>query len=90
MRVGYQINIDEGFGMWKDFKIDKPNDWQKCVVVDIGHGEIYASVVALYLRGGFIAETDGLKAENYDGGAHITLDMEVTHWFELPAPLEEK
>ena len=26
----------------------------------------------------------GLEASNYDGGAHISLDMEVTHWLPLP------
>ena len=56
-------------------------------VAYIYNGEIYYFAAAIYLGNNhFSAETDGLEASNYDGGAHISLDMEVTHWMPLPEP----
>ncbi|MEG1232365.1 MAG: DUF551 domain-containing protein [Acinetobacter sp.] len=69
-------------------KIDnkKPDDWQKCIVADIGHGEVYSSASAIYIRDGFVIEDSGLEASNFDGGASIHLSMDITHWFPLPEP----
>ena len=32
------------------------------------------------------ASTDMLDAFNYDGGAQINIDQDVTHWMPLPEP----
>ena len=65
-----------------------PEKWDKVVIADIGHGEIYSFTGAIYMGDGyFSAATDGLEAENYDGGACISLDMDVTHWLPLPPSL---
>lgn len=40
--------------------------------------------VCCFYDGVFLPHTDGLEANNYDGGAVITLDMDVTHWMPLP------
>ena len=47
------------------------------------------AVVCRFLNGGFTPYTDGLLAKNYDGGATIKLDMQITHWVPLP-PQPEK
>ena len=70
---------------WINVNERLPEKYQKVFVADIYNGEIYYFAAATYLDNNyFSAETDGLEASNYDGGAHISLDMKVTHWFPLP------
>lgn len=69
--------------MWIDINDRKPEDWQKCVVADISYGEINSATVAIWIRNGFSVEDYGLIAENFDGGASISLNMDITHWFGL-------
>lgn len=72
---------------WISVKDRLPEKWEKAIIADIGHGEIYSFTGAIYMGDGFFsAETSGLDAENYDGGACITLDMKPTHWQPLPPP----
>lgn len=58
-------------------------------------GEYMDCFVALPVKvrpsGGAVWEADnsGLDAYNYDGGATITVDVEVTHWMPLPEPPNE-
>lgn len=75
---------------WISVNDRMPVKFQKVIVADIGHGEIYSFAGATYMDDGFfVAETDGLEAENYDGGASISLDMDVTHWSEIPNVYKE-
>ena len=70
---------------WINVNERLPEKYQRVVVADIYNGEICYFAAATYIDNNyFSAETDGLEASNYDGGAHISLDMEVTHWFPLP------
>lgn len=74
-------------GEWISVEDELPNRYQKVFVADIYNGEIYYFAAARHLENNcFCAETDGLEASNYDGGASIRLDMKVTHWMPLPAP----
>lgn len=34
----------------------------------------------------WVADTEALYAENYDGNCNITLDIKVTHWAEIEPP----
>lgn len=62
-----------------------PEKYQRVFVADIYNDEICYFAAAIYFGNNyFSAETGGLEASNYDGGAHIYLDMEVTHWMPLP------
>jgi len=47
------------------------------------------AAVFWFFHGGFHLHTDGLSAENYDGGACINCDFEPTHWFALPEYTKE-
>lgn len=70
---------------WIDVNERMPAKFQRVIIADIGHGEIYSFTGSTYMGDGFfVAETGGLEARNYDGGASIYLDMDVTHWMPLP------
>lgn len=49
-----------------------------------GFGMIPDMAVCDFAHGRFTANDDALDASNYDGNACITLDVEITHWCELP------
>lgn len=59
-----------------------PSDDTKCVVADISefNGEVVYYAAAWFVHGSFHVEDDGLKAENYDGGAQISFDLDITHY----------
>ncbi len=42
------------------------------------------AAVCWFINGEFYFHDEGVKAENYDGGAVIQLDLEITHWCSLP------
>ena len=42
------------------------------------------AAVCKFYNGNFQLNTDGLDAENHDGGAIITMNFKVTHWMPLP------
>ena len=73
---------------WISVKASTPEENQRVVFADIGHGQIYASVSGKFWHGCFIADTEGLEASNYDGGAIVSVSsqMEITHWMPLPTP----
>ena len=73
---------------WISVKDRLPNHNDSVVFADIAHGEIYSVVAGDFHYGEFRADTCGLQASNYDGGACIYLDsnMDVTHWMPLPEP----
>lgn len=74
-------------GEWVSIKDKMPEKFDEVFVAEIINGEIYSYAAATYLGDHFFeAETSGLDAYNYDGGAHISLDMGVTHWIPLPKP----
>lgn len=62
-----------------------PEDGQDVVIVDAANSRFYGGAVVKYDAPHFIL-IGGLIAENYDGGAVVELDMEVTHWLALPQP----
>lgn len=65
----------------------KPLIGERVVFADIDdHGNIYSTAAGFYGRRGFNLDAEGLCAENYDGGACVSIDrtMEITHWFPLP------
>jgi len=66
---------------------DKPQDNDiYCIVAEINNGEIYSFAPSWYLNGKFCCEPGGLEAYNYDGGAVIKFDLNITHWMPLPKP----
>ncbi|WP_291349792.1 MULTISPECIES: DUF551 domain-containing protein [unclassified Acinetobacter] len=72
---------------WIDIEKVTPKKFQKVVAAEIIDGEIYAFAAAMFIdEGYFSAEVDGLEASNFDGGACINIDMNVTHWLILPEP----
>ena len=80
-------SLEVDMSEWISIDDRMPVKFQKVIVADIGHGEIYSFTGARYMGDGFfVAETDGLEAKNYDGGASISLDMDATHWMPLPKP----
>ncbi len=48
------------------------------------------AAVCWFLHGKFHVYEDGIEASNYDGGATISLDMEITHWCRLPNTLNNQ
>lgn len=62
-----------------------PDDNQMVVIIDSEHGSIYAGATCIYSAPRFILIA-GLRAENYDGGAVVELDLEATHWMPLSPP----
>ena len=48
------------------------------------------AAVCYFLNGEFCASSDALSACNYDGGCHISLDIDVTHWFPLEVLKNDK
>ncbi|QPW26472.1 DUF551 domain-containing protein [Edwardsiella ictaluri] len=83
---------------WKLWQAAQPK-WIKCseqmppenvlvVIADQNSYGVYGSAVATR-RAGYFHPAEGLKASNYDGGAIVEIDMEVTHWMPLPNPPEE-
>lgn len=75
---------------WISVKEGLPDSGQKVVVADIFHGEIVDYATAYYYNSkhgaGWGAEDGGYEARNYDGGASIFLNLEITHWMPLPEP----
>ncbi|CFB71469.1 Protein of uncharacterised function (DUF551) [Yersinia enterocolitica] len=65
-----------------------PEDDQVVVIINSGHGFLYEAAVVTR-RGPHFDLMDGLEASNYDGGAVVRLDMEATHWMQLPAAPEK-
>lgn len=45
--------------------------------------------VCNFYNGKFVLNTDGLEAENYDGGAVVKMTFTPTHWLPLPTPPKE-
>lgn len=77
---------------WISVKDELPDNNQRVVFADIGHGEIYSIVAGDYHYGMFRPDTGGLYGSNYDGGAEIYLDanMDITHWMPLPKPTKDE
>ena len=74
---------------WINIKDKLPEKHQKVIIADVGHGEIYSVAGAIYINDGYFSVDDsGLEAKNFDGGACIILDMDITHWMPLPKPPE--
>ena len=48
--------------------------------------EMEAVVAGEFYNGRFHVDVSGIEASNYDGGAHISVDMTPTHWASLPEP----
>jgi len=70
----------------KDRLPDNNNDMLVCNFMD---GTWADYTVAWYGNNGWSPQCDMLEASNHDGGAHIQLSEEVTHWMPLPdAPQE--
>lgn len=76
---------------WISVEDKLPTKYQKVVIADIFKGEVYDFAAAMYFGDKyFVAETEGLEASNYDGGACISLNMQITHWLPLPAPPKDE
>lgn len=78
-------NDNAGHEGWIKCSDRMPDDDTYVVVANIGHGQIYEAVAAWYLHKSF-RPMDGLTASNYDGGAVIDMDIDITHWQPLPKP----
>lgn len=70
---------------WISVDDELPKDDTYCIVADIGNGTLYSFAPAWWLHGEFNCKSGGLLASNYDGGATIELDLDITHWMPLPA-----
>lgn len=46
--------------------------------------EMCAAYASWFLHNHFNLMEDGITASNYDGGACISVDVNVTHWIPLP------
>ncbi|WP_186368669.1 DUF551 domain-containing protein [Yersinia alsatica] len=79
-------NIPQG---WIKCSDQMPEDDQVVVIINSGHGFLYEAAVVTR-RGPHFDLMDGLEASNYDGGAVVRLDMEATHWMQLPAAPEKE
>lgn len=74
------------------------SDWIKCserlpdedsyvvAAKHYGSGMPPDAAVCWFIHGRFCLHDDGLSASNYDGGACISMDFQVTHWMPLPDP----
>ncbi|CNI92182.1 Protein of uncharacterised function (DUF551) [Yersinia intermedia] len=74
---------------WIKCSDQMPEDDQVVVIINSGHGFLYEAAVVTR-RGPHFDLMDGLEASNYDGGAVVRLDMEATHWMQLPAAPEKE
>ena len=78
---------------WISVEKNLPESGQKVVVAHIMNGEIYDYATAHYFQSkhgkGWGVEDDAYSAENYDGPASISLDLDITHWMPLPKPPTE-
>lgn len=71
---------------WIDVTKKKPNELEDVLIAEFDQfGCNYGAVKGFIRDGVFFCTPDGLDAYNYDGGASIVLDMDVTHWMPLPA-----
>jgi hypothetical protein len=70
---------------WVSVKDRLPNDGTLVVAAHIYEytADIDAAV-CWFLHGKFHMHEDGIEASNHDGGATISLDMDITHWMPLP------
>ena len=86
MKTIFIFHRERGYDMkWISVQDRLPEDDTVVVVADIGHGQIYDLAACWYIHSNFSIHT-GLKAENYDGGAVVDLDLTITHWCPLPPP----
>ncbi|EOY1433545.1 DUF551 domain-containing protein [Yersinia enterocolitica] len=83
-----QLNSPEIPDGWIKCSDRMPEDDQVVVIINSGHGFLYEAAVVTR-RGPHFDLMDGLEASNYDGGAVVRLDMEATHWMQLPAAPEK-
>ncbi|WP_143712123.1 DUF551 domain-containing protein [Yersinia intermedia] len=79
-----QLNSQVPLSSWINCIDQMPEDDQVVVIINSGHGFLYEAAVVTR-RGPHFDLMDGLEASNYDGGAVVRLDMEATHWMQLPA-----
>ncbi|BEH73342.1 DUF551 domain-containing protein [Edwardsiella tarda] len=95
----YFLGTHLGWQAWQAAWQAAQPKWIKCsdqmppenvivTIADAGYGQLYACAVASMSNGEFYP-VQGLTASNYDGGAIVDIDMEVTHWMTLPNPPEE-
>ncbi|HDL8497016.1 TPA: DUF551 domain-containing protein [Yersinia enterocolitica] len=84
-----QLNSPEIPDGWIKCSDRMPEDDQVVVIINSGHGFLYEAAVVTR-RGPHFDLMDGLEASNYDGGAVVRLDMEATHWMQLPAAPEKE
>ena len=71
---------------WISVEDRLPQDKKSVVVTD----GLTSYAIAWYGHNrDWVAETDLLDAENYDGHCHIELDANITHWMPLPDPPKE-
>ena len=67
----------------------KPDEFSLVVAIEYCEWCEPSAAVCRFIRGEFILYEDGIKAENFDGGACPMLDMTVTHWMPLPEQPED-
>lgn len=68
---------------WFDIIDNRPKDDSNVIAADIKRGKIYSMAACWFIHGEFRVY-DGLEASNFDGGAEIRIDFDVTHWFYAP------
>lgn len=58
-----------------------PDDDTLVIGVDLGYETSFPdAAIFCFMNGEFHVYTEGLIAENFDGGASISQDMNITHW----------
>ncbi len=71
--------------MTKWIRVDELLPYEGALVVGSDGATRYSSfAVFKFFNGKFYLQTDGLDARNYDGGAVVTCEFDVTHWIPLP------
>lgn len=69
---------------WISVEDRLPEEGTLVIAAHLYEHEDIDTAVCWYINNSFHACEDALSAENYDGGATIYLDVEITHWASLP------